>query len=140
MQKSAAGRNVTTVSLAASAVDIVVGEVGAVVRGRGALLDREPGARAGAELVRVDPQAEPRRLPGPQHRPRLVLVERAHLAEHVDPPRVRRARRQHLAADEVDVVVGPTLELGRHRVGPEEGHVVGERRRELDETALVRSA
>ena len=48
------------------------------------------------------------------------------LAEHVDPARVRRAGGEHLAADELDVVVGAALVLGGHDVGAEERHVVGE--------------
>ena len=63
---------------------------------------------------------------GLQHRARLVGVERALLAEHVDPARVRRAGVEHLAADQVDVVVGAALVLGGHHVRAEEGHVVGE--------------
>ena len=48
-------------SLAGEGVDVVVGQVGAVVdRGR-AHLDREPHARAEAELVAVHAQAEARR-------------------------------------------------------------------------------
>ena len=73
---------------------------------RGAELDAELHAGAGAELVGVDAQPEAGRAAGLEHRARLVGVERAALAEHVDPARVRRARGEHLAADERDVVVG----------------------------------
>ena len=57
---------------------------------------------------------------------RLVRVEGALLAEDVDPARVRPAGLEHLAADELDVFVRAALVFGRHRVGPEEGDVVGE--------------
>ena len=40
---------------------------------------------------------------------------------------LRSAGREHLAADEIDVVVGAPLVLGRDDVGAEEGDVVGER-------------
>ena len=49
-------------------------------------LDRESHSRAKTELVAVDPQPETGGLPGRQHTPRLVLVERALLTEDVDPP------------------------------------------------------
>ena len=81
-------------------------EVRAVIGRGGAELDAELHARARAELVGVDAQPEAGRAAGLQHRARLVGVERAPLAEHVDPAGVRRAGREHLAADERDVVVG----------------------------------
>ena len=97
VEKSVAGRNVATVSLAGQRVDVVVGQVRAVV-GRGApQLDGELHARAGPELVGVQPQAEPGGPPGLQHVPALVGVERAALAERVDPAGVRRGGGEHLA-------------------------------------------
>ena len=74
-------------------------------------------ARARAELVAVHAQAEARGAAGLEHRARLVGVEGAALAEDVDPARVRRAGGEHLAADELDVVVGAALVLGRERRG-----------------------
>ena len=62
-----------------------------MVGARRAEFDRQPHARTRAELVGVDPRAEPGGDAGPQHRRGLVGVERAALAEHVDPAGVRRA-------------------------------------------------
>ena len=64
---------------------------------------------------------------GLQHGAALVGVERTPLAEGVDPAGVRRALGQHLAADQVDVVVDAAVELGRHDVGAEERRLVGRR-------------
>ena len=102
----------------------------------GAQLDREPHARARAELVAVHAQAEPGGAARLEHRARLVGVERALLAEDVDPAGERRAGGEHLAADELDVVVGAALVLGRDDVGAEEGDVVGELRGDLAAAAL----
>ena len=98
-----------------------------MVDGGRSQLDRQPHARPRAELVAVHAQPEPGGAAGLEHRARLVLVERAVLAEDVDPARVRRAGGEHLAAHERDVVVGATLVLGGDDVGAEERHVVGER-------------
>ena len=121
-----AGRNVATVSLAGERLDVVVREIRAVVDRRGLQLDREPHARPEPELVAVHAQAEPGPPARLEHRPRLVGVERALLAEHVDPARVRPARVEHLAAHQVDVLVRAVLVLRRQGVRAEEGHVVGE--------------
>ena len=105
-------------------VDVGVGEVGAVVDRRRAELDGELDARAGAELVAVDAQAEPGGAAGLEHGARLVGVERALLAEDVDPARERRARSEHVAGDERDVVVG--VGARGDDMGAEERDVVGE--------------
>jgi hypothetical protein len=102
-----------------------------VVDRRGAELDRELHARAWAELVAVHAQAEAGRPSRLEHRARLLDVERAVLAEDVDPARVRRAGAQHVAGDERDVVVRPVRVLGRDDVRAEERDVVGELRRDL---------
>ena len=62
-------------------------------------------------------QAEPGLAARLQHGPRLVGVEGAPLAEDVDPAGVRRAGGEHRSADEVDVLVGAPLVLGRHADG-----------------------
>ena len=85
---------------------------------------RTPGP--GSELVAVHAQAEAGGRARLEHGPRLVGVERALLAEDVDPAAVRRAGGEHLAADELDVLVGAALVLGRDDVGAEEGDVVGQ--------------
>ena len=54
----------------------------------------------------------PRRAAGRQHRARLVVVERAGLAEHVDPAHVRGDGVEHRAAHEVDVLVGVVAPAG----------------------------
>ena len=64
----------------------------------GAELDREPHARARPELVAVDAQPEPGGAAGLEHGARLVGVERALLAEDVDPAGERRAGGEHVAA------------------------------------------
>ena len=89
-------------------------------------LDRELHAGAEAELVAVHAQAEPRVAARLEHGARLVGVEGALLAEDVDPARVGPARVEHLAADQLDVVVRAAVVLGRHGVRSEEGHVVGQ--------------
>ena len=106
--------------------DVVVRQIGAVVDRRRAHLDRELHARPEPELVAVHAQAEARVAASLEHRAGLVDVERTLLAEHVDPARDGPAGVQHLAADELHVVVRPPLVLGRHRVRSEEGHVVGQ--------------
>ena len=113
-------------SLAGERGDVVVRQVGAVVHRRRAHLDRELDARPEAELVAVHAQAEARVAARLEHGARLVGVEGALLAEHVDPARVRPARVEHLAADELHVLVRAALVLGRHGVRSEEGHVVGQ--------------
>ena len=116
-------------------VDVGVGQVGAVVDRGGAELDRELHAGPGAELVAVDAEAEPGGAARLEHGARLVGVERAVLAEDVDPASERRARGEHVAADERDVVVGRLVVRG-HDVGAEEGHVVGQLGGDLAAAAL----
>lgn len=48
------------------------------------------------------------------------------LAKHVDPPGVRRTRREHLAGDELDVARPVITHLRGHDVRPEIGHLVGD--------------
>ncbi len=115
-------------------VDVGVGQVGAVVDAGGAELDGEADARPRPELVAVDPEAEPGGAAGLEHRARLVGVERALLAEDVDPAGERRARLEHLADHERDVVVGRGVR--GDDVGAEEGDVVGEARGDLAAAAL----
>ena len=106
-------------------------EVGAVVdRGR-PQLDREAHPLPRPELVAVQAQPEPGGPARLQHRPALVGVEGPDLAEGVDPAGVRRAGREHLAADQGHVGVRVGLELGRDDVGAEEGDVVGDPRGHL---------
>ncbi len=82
-------------------------------------------------------QSEPGVSAGEQDLTRLLGVECAALAEHVDPAGERQARGEHLPADEVDVVVGAMLVLGRHDMGAEEGDVVGQRGRQLAQPLLA---
>ena len=81
-------------------------EVGAVVDRREPELGGELDARAGAELVGVQPAPQAGGRPGLEDRAGLVGVERARLAEHVDPAGVRRGRLEHRAGDQVDVLAG----------------------------------
>ena len=115
----------------ASASMSCVRDVRAVVGGRGVQLDRELDARAVMELVGVDAGREALRDPRLQDGPGLLAVERAFLAEHVDPGRVRRAGVEHRALDEVGVGVG--VVLGRDDVGAEERalEAVGDSQRAL---------
>ena len=101
-----------------------------MVDGCRAQRDCEPHALARAELIAVHPRPEPAGEPGLEDAAGLVGGERAPFAEHVDPARVRRARVEHRAADELDVVVAAVLELGGHDVGAEEGDLVGHLARE----------
>ena len=128
-----------TVSRAGERLDVGVVEVGAVVD-RGGARARPRAARParGRAGCRGRRSPSPAARPGLEHRPRLVGVEGAALAEDVDPAAVRRAGGEHLAADEVDVGVGPALELGRDDVGAEEGDVVGELGGDLAGAALGR--
>ena len=64
---------------------------------------------------------------GEQDRARLVLgegVRRVRLAEDVDPPGVRRRRREHRPGDELEVCRAVAGVLARHDVGAEEGRLV----------------
>ena len=103
VENSTPGSSVATVADAGERVDVGIRQVGAVVGRRGLRLDRDLHTGAVAELVGVHPRLEPGGAPGREDGPGLVGVERAPLAEHVDPPGVRRARAQHRAADQVDV-------------------------------------
>ncbi len=95
-----------------------------MVRRCGAAGGGDLDARPRAELVGVDPAPEGTSCPGLQHLGRLVGVKGAHLAEHVDPSSVRSAGVEHGRAHERHIVVGPAGELGRHRVGAEEGRLL----------------
>src|SRR4051794_2583169 len=108
-----------------------------VIGARGAELRGEPRARTGFELVRMDPEAQATLLGRGQDRTRLVLVEGAALAEHIRPAGERRARVEHLAAHQVDVLVGFAGVFRRHDVSTEERHVVGELTRERQQPRLV---
>ncbi len=106
--------------------------------GRGcSLLHRELRARPVSQLVGVHPRPETRLASGLQHRPRLVDVEGALLAEHVDPPRAASACVEHRSAHEVDVGVGATGVLRGQGMSSEKRHVVGDAGSELDETPFV---
>ena len=99
------------------------------------MVDRDEAELAGQlhapavrQLVGVEASAQAAVGPGGEDGSRLVDVEGAVLAEHVDPPGVRCGRREHGAGDEVDVVLGGgvSLELDGDDVGAEEGRVLGE--------------
>ena len=100
-----------------------------------------------AELVAVHPHAEAGGRAGLEHASGLLGRERAALAERVDPARVRGARGEHLADDEVDVRVGGSVgvaverrvlaELERHHVRAEERDLVGDLAGESHEALLV---
>ena len=80
----------------------------------------------------------PRAIPARRIVAGLVGVERAPVAEHVDPASVRRAGLEHGADDEGDVGVGVVRELGGHDVGAEVGGLVGDLAREAERALLVR--
>ena len=132
-----AGRKVATVSPPGERGDVIVGQEGAMVGRRAAELDRQLHTGAMSELVGVQPQAEARPAARFEHGTGLVGVERATLAEGVDPTRMRRARGEHLAADQVDVIVRAALELGRHDVRAEEGGLVAQLASDAQRTRLV---
>ena len=95
-----------------------------MVDGDQAQLGGQPDAGAGAELVGVQPPSQAPGRPGGEDGAGLVLVERAALAEHVDPPGVRRGRLEHRAGDQGDVLVRVAA-LGDD-VRAEERRLVGE--------------
>ena len=99
-------------------------EVVHVVHARGAQLGGERHPAGAAQLVAVHAQAQARVGAGAQHPLRLLGVESALLAEDVDPAHVRGDRGEHLAGDQVDVVLGAAGELAGHQVGAEEGALV----------------
>ena len=72
-----------------------LGKVGEMVGARRAELGGESRARARLQLVGVDPEAEPLVFGRGEDRARLILVERATLAEDVRPPGKRRAGIEH---------------------------------------------
>jgi hypothetical protein len=75
---------------------------------------------------------------GGEHGGRLVRAERAPVAEHVHPPRVRGAGVQHRAADQVDVAARVAAELRRDDVRAQVGDLRGDLGREPDAARLVR--
>ena len=89
-------------------------------------LDRELDARSLPELVGVHAQAEPGPAPRLEHRARLVGVERALLAEHVDPAGRGGAGLEHRPAHERDVVVGALGVFRGDDVGAEQRDVAGQ--------------
>ena len=137
VENSTPGSRVATVSRCRRARPRRVVEERAVVDGCRAQRDGEPHAVAGAELVAVHARQQPARDARPRARARLSARERAALAEDVDPARVRRARVEHLAADEVDVVVAAVGELRRHDVRAEEGDLGRDLGGEPGEARLV---
>ena len=72
-----------------------------------------------------------------QHGPALVGVERADFAEGVDPSARRRHGVEHLAAHQVDVVVGAPVELGRHDVRAEERGLGGDGPGDVEQPTFV---
>ena len=93
---------------------------------------------AGAELGGVQARRQPSLDAGLQDEARLVDVERAAIAEHVDPPRVFAALVQHVAGDEPDVGVAVVLIFARNHVRSKECRLVGDLRAQLSATALRR--
>ena len=73
-----------------------------------------------------------------EHRGGLVRAERPFLAEHVDPPGVRRARVEHRAAHQVHVAGHVPGELGRHHVRAEVGDLGRDLGGERQPARLVR--
>ena len=72
----------------------------------------------------MQPAAQPPFGAGLEDSPRLVCVERAALAEDVDPLRVRGGGVEHRARHQVDV--RRRVGVGGHHVGAQEGGVLGE--------------
>ena len=101
-------------------LDVVVGQVGAVVHRGAAHLHPELHTRPVSELVGVEPQAQAGVPAGGEHGPGLVGVEGARFAEHVDPADVTAHRVEHRPAHQLDVVVGAPLVLAGHQVGAQE--------------------
>jgi hypothetical protein len=85
----------------------------------------------------MHPRLQAGRGPGGEHGSRLVPAERAPLAEHVHPARVRRARVQHRAADQVHVGGQVPVELRRDHVRAQVGHFRGELGGQGDAACLV---
>ena len=83
------------------------------------------------ELVAVHAGQEPAAASGLKDPPGLLFVERARIAEDVDPPRVRRARRRASDRDQLDVCGSVARVLGRHDVRTQErglgGDLAGDR-------------
>ena len=118
-------------------VDVGVVEVGAVVDRGESQLGGQPDARAGAELVGVQPAPQPLGLAGGEHGAGLVGVEGAGLAEHVDPAGVRGGGLEHRTGDQVDVAGRVLGVLGGHDVRTEERRLVGELPRHGEAARLV---
>ena len=127
VEKSVAGRNVATGRLPASASMSASDEIGAVVDGRAAELDGQLHARARPNWLACRRRPSPAARPASQHGAALVGVERAALAEGVDPAGVRRAGGEHRAADERRRSRRHGRRTRRHDVGAEERRL----RREL---------
>ena len=118
-------------------VDVRVVEVGAVVDRGQAQLAGKPHPRAGPELVGVEPSTKAFRLACLENRARLGFVERAALAEHVDPLRVLGAGVEHRPGHQVDVPTGVVGVLRRHHVRAEERRLVGDLPRDRQAARLV---
>ena len=107
-------------------LDVLTGQVGAVVGRRAAELDGQPHPRPLPQLVGVHPAGQPLRHPCPQHLPRLVGVEGPLLAEHVHRSGEGCAGVQHLPGHERHVSRRVRRVLGRHDVGAQVGGVRGD--------------
>src|SRR4029450_12597472 len=115
--------------------DVRVLEVGAVVDRGQAELGGEAYAGSGAELVRVQAAPQPPGRARPQRRAVLVAVERALLAERVDPAGVRRGRVEHRAGHQGDVLLrGGAV---RDDVRAEERGLLGELAGDREAAGLV---
>ena len=108
-----------------------------MIGGGSAGLHRQLHAGPGAKLVGVHPGLQAGRGPGGEHGGRLVPAERAPLAEHVHPARLRRARVQHGAADQVHVAVRISVELRRDNMRAQVGHLRGDLGRQRHAACLV---
>ena len=104
---------------------VVVIEVRAVINRSASGVDRQLHTRAGTELVAVKAEAEARITSGFEHGTTLIGIECAGFAKGVNPLGVRGRTFEHLAANEIDVVVGPPLELVGQQMGSHECCVVG---------------
>ena len=92
---------------------------------RGAQLDRELHAAGHRKLTGVHPGAEVLGHTRREDAPGLVDAERAALAEDVDPLRVRRTGRKHLARHQLDVAGRVFRKLRRDHVSAQEGRLGG---------------
>ena len=101
-------------------LQIVVRQVGAMVDGGTAHLDAEPDPGSKVQLVGMETQTQPCAPPGLEHRPRLIDVESAGLAEHIHPAHMRANGIEHRSAYQLGVVVGPSLVFARYHMGSQE--------------------